>query len=207
MPFLPPNQQRQSTEGTIWTNNVHRLYYFDQPCKTNTAHKRSCALCCHCSAAIYSFTYFKVIILQEFFQHSQRRQTFWLFCSWSFILERHSHNFGIIANRPHLQRTHQPPLAPGSGESTVQDGRAHVQGHSWNGVRTKGHPDIRPPDKRPPTKGHGTKGHSVIYLRDLGTLISHLSTMWFFIIFLHLLSSCQVSRRHCNERQRDEHDL
>ena len=34
--------------------------------------------------------------------------------------------------RPHLRRTHQPPLAPGSGESTVQDGRAHVQGHSWN---------------------------------------------------------------------------
>ena len=30
------------------------------------------------------------------------------------------------------RRTHQPPLAPGSGESTVQDGRAHVQGHSWN---------------------------------------------------------------------------
>ena len=34
--------------------------------------------------------------------------------------------------RPHLRRTHQPPLAPGSGESTVQDGRAYVQGHSWN---------------------------------------------------------------------------
>ena len=34
--------------------------------------------------------------------------------------------------RPHLRRTHQPPLAPGSGESAVQDGRAHVQGHSWN---------------------------------------------------------------------------
>jgi len=32
----------------------------------------------------------------------------------------------------HLRRTHQPPLAPGSGESTVEDGRAHVQGHSWN---------------------------------------------------------------------------
>jgi len=28
--------------------------------------------------------------------------------------------------KPHLRRTHQPPLAPGSGESTVQDG------HSWN---------------------------------------------------------------------------
>ena len=28
--------------------------------------------------------------------------------------------------RPHLQRTHQPPLAPGSGQSTVEDGRAHV---------------------------------------------------------------------------------
>jgi len=34
--------------------------------------------------------------------------------------------------RPHLRRTHQPPLAQGSGESTVQDGRSHVQGHSWN---------------------------------------------------------------------------
>ena len=34
--------------------------------------------------------------------------------------------------RPHLQRTLQPPLALVSGESTVQDGRAHVQGHSWN---------------------------------------------------------------------------
>jgi len=34
--------------------------------------------------------------------------------------------------RPHLRRTHQPPLAPSSGESTVQDGHAHVQGHSWN---------------------------------------------------------------------------
>ena len=34
--------------------------------------------------------------------------------------------------RPHLRRTHQPPLAPRSGESAVQDGRAHVQGHSWN---------------------------------------------------------------------------
>ena len=36
--------------------------------------------------------------------------------------------------RPHLRRAHQPPLAtgPGSGESAVQDGRAHVQGHSWN---------------------------------------------------------------------------
>ena len=34
--------------------------------------------------------------------------------------------------RPHLRRTHQPPLAPGPGESGVQDGRAHVQGHSWN---------------------------------------------------------------------------
>ena len=34
--------------------------------------------------------------------------------------------------RPHLRRTHQPPLAPGSGESAVQDSRAHVQGHSWN---------------------------------------------------------------------------
>jgi len=34
--------------------------------------------------------------------------------------------------RRHLRRTHQPPLAPGSGESAVQDGRAHVQGHSWN---------------------------------------------------------------------------
>ena len=34
--------------------------------------------------------------------------------------------------RPHLRRTHQPPLAPDSGESAVQDGRAHVQGHSWN---------------------------------------------------------------------------
>jgi len=34
--------------------------------------------------------------------------------------------------RPHLRRVHQPPLAPGSGESAVQDGRAHVQGHSWN---------------------------------------------------------------------------
>ena len=34
--------------------------------------------------------------------------------------------------RSHLRRTHQPPLAPGSGESAVQDGRAHVQGHSWN---------------------------------------------------------------------------
>jgi len=31
-----------------------------------------------------------------------------------------------------LRRTHQPTLAPGSAESTVQDGRAHVQGHSWN---------------------------------------------------------------------------
>ena len=31
-----------------------------------------------------------------------------------------------------VQRTHQPQLAPGSGESAVQDGRAHVQGHSWN---------------------------------------------------------------------------
>ena len=29
--------------------------------------------------------------------------------------------------RPHLRRTHQSPLAPGSGESTVQYGRAHVQ--------------------------------------------------------------------------------
>ena len=28
--------------------------------------------------------------------------------------------------RPHLRRTHQPPLAPGSGESTIQDGRAHA---------------------------------------------------------------------------------
>ena len=28
--------------------------------------------------------------------------------------------------RPHLRRTHQPPLAPGSGEGTVQDGRAHA---------------------------------------------------------------------------------
>ena len=36
--------------------------------------------------------------------------------------------------RPHLRRTRQPPLAPGSGESTVQDGRAHVQGHLWNCV-------------------------------------------------------------------------
>ena len=34
--------------------------------------------------------------------------------------------------RPHLRRTHQPPLAPGLGESTIQDGRAHVQGHSLN---------------------------------------------------------------------------
>ena len=34
--------------------------------------------------------------------------------------------------RPHLRHTHQPPLAPGSGESAVEDGRAHVQGHSWN---------------------------------------------------------------------------
>jgi len=34
--------------------------------------------------------------------------------------------------RSHLQRTHQPPLAPGSGKSTVQDGRARVQGNSWN---------------------------------------------------------------------------
>jgi len=34
--------------------------------------------------------------------------------------------------RPHLRRTHQPPLAPGSGESAVQDGPAQVQGHSWN---------------------------------------------------------------------------
>jgi len=34
--------------------------------------------------------------------------------------------------RPHLRRTYQPPLAPGLGESTVQDGRVHVQGHSWN---------------------------------------------------------------------------
>ena len=34
--------------------------------------------------------------------------------------------------RPHLRRTHQPPLAPGSGESAVQDGHADVQGHSWN---------------------------------------------------------------------------
>jgi len=34
--------------------------------------------------------------------------------------------------RQHLRRTHHPPLAPGSGEDTVQDGRAHVQGHSWN---------------------------------------------------------------------------
>ena len=31
-----------------------------------------------------------------------------------------------------LRRTHQPTLAPGSAESAVQDGRAHVQGHSWN---------------------------------------------------------------------------
>ena len=29
--------------------------------------------------------------------------------------------------RPHLRRTHQPPLAPGSGESAVHDGRAHVK--------------------------------------------------------------------------------
>jgi len=29
--------------------------------------------------------------------------------------------------RPHLRRTHQPPLAQGSGQSTVQDGRAHVK--------------------------------------------------------------------------------
>ena len=37
--------------------------------------------------------------------------------------------------RSHSRRTHQPPLAPGSGlsgESAVQDGRAHVQGNSWN---------------------------------------------------------------------------
>jgi len=34
--------------------------------------------------------------------------------------------------RPHLRHTRQPPLAPGSGECMVQDGRAHVQGHSWN---------------------------------------------------------------------------
>jgi len=34
--------------------------------------------------------------------------------------------------RPHLRRTHQPTLDPGSGESTVQDGRAHVQGHTRN---------------------------------------------------------------------------
>ena len=38
----------------------------------------------------------------------------------------------VMSLRPHLRRTHQPPLAPGSGESAVQDGRAHVQGHSWN---------------------------------------------------------------------------
>ena len=31
-----------------------------------------------------------------------------------------------------LRRTRQPPLVPRSGEGTVQDGRAHVQGHSWN---------------------------------------------------------------------------
>ena len=34
--------------------------------------------------------------------------------------------------RPHLRRAQQPPLAPGSGESAVQDGRAHVQSHSRN---------------------------------------------------------------------------
>ena len=34
--------------------------------------------------------------------------------------------------RPHHRRTHQPPLAPGSRESAVQDGRVHVQGHPWN---------------------------------------------------------------------------
>ena len=33
---------------------------------------------------------------------------------------------------PHLRRTYQPPLAPRSGERTVQDGRAQEQGHSWN---------------------------------------------------------------------------
>ena len=33
-----------------------------------------------------------------------------------------------------LRRSHQPPLAPGSGESTVQDGRAYIQGHSWTCV-------------------------------------------------------------------------
>jgi len=37
-----------------------------------------------------------------------------------------------VSLRPHLRRTHQPPLATGSGQSTVQDGGAHVQGHSWN---------------------------------------------------------------------------
>jgi len=36
----------------------------------------------------------------------------------------------LIYGRPHLRRTHQPPLDPSSGESTVQDGRAHVKGHS-----------------------------------------------------------------------------
>ena len=50
----------------------------------------------------------------------------------------HDDERGITAHlrpaslRPHLRRTHQPPLAQGSGESAVQDGRAHVQGHSWN---------------------------------------------------------------------------
>jgi len=34
--------------------------------------------------------------------------------------------------RPHLRRTQQPPMAPRSGEGTIQDGCAHVQGHSWN---------------------------------------------------------------------------
>ena len=38
----------------------------------------------------------------------------------------------LASLRSHFRRTYQPPLAPGSGESAVQDGRAHVQGHSWN---------------------------------------------------------------------------
>ena len=41
-----------------------------------------------------------------------------------------------LTSGPNLQPFPQilptDPLVPGSGDSTVQDGRAHVQGHSWN---------------------------------------------------------------------------
>ena len=97
----------------------------------------------------------------------------------------------------------RPTGAPNAG-GVGQNRRLSTNNQLYleNGVRTKGHPDIRPRDKRPSTKGHRTKGHPEKRPRDKKplryiitwfrhftfTFVYHVNFFYLFFTFIEQLS-------------------